>query len=485
MSATSQVNAPAPASPSTPSKARLTSVDREFLPADLEILETPPSPVSMWLLLGICALAISAVTWAFIGRIDIIAIAQGKIQPVGQVKLVQPLVTGKVRTVLVENGKHVGEGDVVVELDDSEARADDAALVAAVASSQAEALRRRAAIKAVRSGDFTPPVLEWPQDIPPDIKAREERVLSGDLAQVSATLESFHAQQRQKEAERDDLTEEIASQQKLLDIEDERVQLRSVLEKDKLGSRLTLLDAEETLQGQRTSLTQKMGQLAEANAAIEVLERDAEKTTDTFVADNAQKLADAERQGDESSERLVKARAVAAHMVLRAPVSGVVEGLTITSVGQVVMPGEEVMRIVPDEGGLEIECYVPNKDIGFVGVGQEAVVKVDSFPFTQYGALDAKVVQVGKDAIPEQDTLQQETDPFKAQKSTFLGGGERTQNLYFPVTLKPDQTFIGDKSLEISNGMSVTVEIKTGERRIIDYLFSPLVEIGSRALKER
>jgi len=264
------------------------------------------------------------------------------------------------------------------------------------------------------------------------------------------------------------------------------VQLRAVLEKDKLGSKLTLLDAEETLQGQRTSLSQKMGQLADATAAIEVLKRDAEKTTDTFVADNAQKLADAERQGEESSQRLAKARALTAHMVLRAPVSGVVQDLTITSVGQVIMPGEEVMRIVPDEGGLEIECYVPNKDIGFVSVGQKAVVKVESFPFTQYGALDAKVVQVGTDAIPEQDAAQAEADPAKAQKSTFLGGGQRTQNLYFPVTLSPDRTYIGnDESMEISNGMSVTVEIKTGERRIIDYIFSPLVEIGSRALKER
>ena len=144
------------------------------------------------------------------------------------------------------------------------------------------------------------------------------------------------------------------------------------------------------------------------------------------------------------------------------------------------------MRVVPDDGGFEIECYMPNKDIGFVSTGQKAVVKIESYPFTRYGSLSARVMRVGTDAIAEPDAAQQEVNPGKSHQSTFLGGAQRTQNLYFPVTLTPDRTTIGDNgSLPISNGMAVTVEIKTGERRIIDYLFSPLVEIGSSALKER
>ena len=144
------------------------------------------------------------------------------------------------------------------------------------------------------------------------------------------------------------------------------------------------------------------------------------------------------------------------------------------------------MRIVPDGGGFEIESYMPNKDIGFVAAGQEAVVKIESFPFTRFGVLKATVSSVGTDAIPEPDAAQRESDPGKAQKSTLTGGATRTQNLYFPVLLNPEKDYIGDdEKMAITNGMAVTVEIKTGDRRVIDYLFSPLVEVGSRALRER
>ena len=104
----------------------------------------------------------------------------------------------------------------------------------------------------------------------------------------------------------------------------------------------------------------------------------------------------------------------------------------------------------------------------------------------RYGSLSAKVTRVARDAIAEPDVALQEVNPEKSQKSFFSGGAQRVQNLYFPVILTPDRTAIDEKqSLPLSNGLTATVEIKTGERRIIDYLFSPLVEVGSRALKER
>ncbi len=469
-----------------PEKLRMTAQDREFLPAALEILETPPSPIRMALIVTICAFASSALAWAFIGRMDIVSIAQGKIQSLGRVKLVQPVETGKVQAIRVKSGDHVEANEVVVELDDGEARAEVDGIATALAAGKAEALRRAAAIAAAKRRDFEPPRIDWPADIPANIVAREERVLAGDLTQLAATLDSLSAQRDQKAAEQARLAQTIASQGELLGIEGERVDLRQTLEKEKLGSKLNRLDAEESMQQQRTSLAQQKGQLAEAAAASTVLERDAAKAVGVFIAENGQKLADAERQVEENSQRLVKARAHAEHMVLRAPVSGVAQGLTVTSAGQVVMGGEEIMRVVPDEGGFEIECYMPNRDIGFVTAGQEAVVKIESFPFTRYGALAAKVTRVGTDAIPEPEVAQKEGDPTRAGRSILAGGAERTQNLFFPVTLAPERDYIGDdRSLKISNGMAVTVEIKTGERRIIDYIFSPLVEVSSRALKER
>jgi hemolysin D len=470
-----------------PPRRQWRAEDREFLPAALEILETPPSPVRIWLLQTICALVAISIAWMFIGRIDVVAVAQGKIQPTGRVKLVQSLETGRVREVLVGNGVRVREGQPVVLLDDSEARAEEQGLTETLAAFRAEAARRKAAIAAALANEWEGPRVEWPEQLPGDILAREQRVLSGDLGQLRSAIASSLAMRQQKEAESARLSNSVASQQELLKIEDKRVELRSDLESQKLGTKLALFDALETLQNQRTQLVQQKGQLDEAIAALRVLDRDVNKLISAFVAENGQKLADAERQASDIVQKLAKARARTAHMVLAAPSSGTVQALTITSVGQVLMPGEEVMRVVPDQTGFEIESYMPNRDIGFVKVGQPAVVKIESFPFTRYGSLSAQVVRIGTEAIPDIDAQMQEANPAKSARSTLTAGVQRMQNLVFPVTLSLQQNSINADGVDIpiSNGMAVTVEVRTGERRIIDYIFSPIVEVASGAMKER
>jgi hemolysin D len=173
-------------------------------------------------------------------------------------------------------------------------------------------------------------------------------------------------------------------------------------------------------------------------------------------------------------------------MRLASPIDGVVYGVSVTTVGQVVGSGEEMMRVVPEAASLEIECYLANKDIGFVSAGQEAVVKIESFPFTRYGTLSATVMRVAGDAIPEPDARETESTAHPAKDKMFAGA-ERTQNLMFPVTLLPERStmLIDGSNVPLSPGMAVSVEIATGKRRILEYLFSPLVETASEAMKER
>jgi hemolysin D len=440
----------------------------------------------MGMLLAICGLAASAVVWAIVSQVDIVAVARGKIQSVGRVKIVQPVEGGKIRQILVHNGQPVRRGELVLALDEEESRAEEKALDGAFASLLAEGLRREAAIRSARSDLLSPSPVVWTETIPAETRTREERVLAGDLAQLHASLASIRAQRLQKEAERAHLAAVSASQEDLVSISEQRVQLRSILEREKLGTRLSLLDAQENLQQQKTVLAQQRGQLSEVVAALAVLDREAEKTLESFIAEQGQKLAETQRQADETWQRLAKARARSSHMQLVAPVTGTVQGLSVTSVGQVVTAGEPLLRIVPGEGGLEIEAYMPNQDIGFLRAGQDAIVKIDSFPFARYGTLSARVAGVGQEPLAEPDAIQQEATPELAARTAFAGGAQRVQNLYFPVNLTPDRDTLGpDGSLPISNGMSVTVEIKTGSRRVIDYLLSPLVEIGSGALKER
>lgn len=462
--------------------------DREFLPAALSILETPPSPIGIALLWAICLLVTFAIGWAYFGHIDIIAVAQGKVQPTGRVKTIQPLDTGRVVALHVENGHHVEAGDVLIELDPAEAVADELASGTTLTSFKAERLRRKAVLDTVeRRSTSEAATINWPHEISSVIREREERVLKGDLGQLQISIESYDAQIAQKIEEERRLESTIRAEEALISTLEQRVAMRKNLLARGSAPKAAVIDALETLQTQQTALATQQGQLIEARAAAEVLAKERQKAIDAFVAENSQKLSEVERQIDDLEQKYVKAHARTGRMTLTSPIAGTVLGLSVTTKNQVLATSEELMRIVPDGVSLEIECYVQNKDIGFIKTTQAAVVKVESFPFTRYGILDARVTRVAHDAIPEPDAQNIEGNPSRPSKSNYAAGAQRTQNLVFPVTLVVHQPSMNIDGVDVplSPGMAVTVEIKTGKRRILEYLFSPLVETASRAMKER
>ncbi len=208
------------------------------------------------------------------------------------------------------------------------------------------------------------------------------------------------------------------------------------------------------------------------------------------MADNVQKQADAARQRvDELEQQLFKASKRRQSMTIRSPIDGTVQASAITTVGQVVSAGSELMRIIPRDATLEIAAHLPNHDIGFVAAGQAAVIKVEAFPFTRYGTIEGIVDRVATDAIPEPDAQQLEGAAAKELESIIpTGNVQRVQNSGIPgdSQARHDAYRGGSRSpLQLSPGMAVTVEVKTGKRRILEYLFSPLAEISSRAMQER
>ena len=469
-----------------PSGGRPHRTDQEFLPAALEILETPASPVRLAMIVTLAVIALSALAWAYVSKIEIVAIGQGKVQPAGRVKVVQPVETGRVVEILAGNGDHVETGDLLVRLDTADAAADVASTQAEWYAARAEALRREAAVAAAAAASRQAPVIAWPSDVPADIARRENAVLTADLSDLFASLDLIEANRRQREAERKSLQDVIAAQRQLVGTLDERVQMYSKLVDSQAGSRAKVLDALEPHRQQQKILAEHEGSLFETETALAQLKSEAEKTLAGFVRENVQRGADADRSRREFEQRLAKARARLDRLELRAPISGTVEASAVHAQGQVVTTGQEVMRIVPDTT-LEIEMYLRNKDIGFVGVGDPATVKVEAFPYTRYGMLDATVREVARDAIPEPDAAAIEGNPAAAGQSTWLGGIQRTQNLVFPVRLSLDRDIltVDGKATRLKPGMAVGVEIQTGKRRVLEYLFSPLVEVSTQALRER
>jgi hemolysin D len=484
-------------------KPSISGRDREFLPAALEILETPPSAAPVALMLTLCAFTVVALLWSFVGRLDVEAVAQGKIDTNGHAKVIQPLDPGKIAQIHVSNGAQVKAGDLLLSLDQAEAAADERNNREGFLASSAEVIRRRQAIETAallmprtkadgeRSVHLTVPTISWDESIPEGLRRREEAVLAADFGQLSYNLDNNAKQMAQKDATKERLNMSIAYQADLIkQTLTDRVAIRSQLFKLGLGTKINLFDAEESLKKSQSALASDQGSLIETTAAIEELESERTKAVSQFIDDNQGKLADAARKADDTLQQLNKARAKLERTRLFSPIDGTVQQLAVTTIGQVVTTGQQLMLITPDKGALTVEALMDNQDIGFVKTGQDVTVKIDAFPFTRFGTLHGKVTRIATDAIDEQDAKRGQasiTALTNASGGASAGAPGQPQRFVFPVTvaLVESSMKVNGADIPLTPGMTVTAEIKTDSRRVIDYLFSPIAKVASEAMTER
>jgi hemolysin D len=523
--ATPPAQTPPPPNPRS-SQPKVSGRDREFLPAALEILETPPPPAPIALIGVISTFAAAALVWSYFGHLDIHAVAPGKIETAGYSKVIEPLDPGKIAAIHVEAGQTVKAGDNLLELDPAEAEADTRTAENALHASVAEIARRRYAIDSVQKAEademrwdpapkgepagsrgdgkegafaLLSPVerlaglsvldIAWDEGLPDQFKLREEAVLRADLDQLSDNLKAIDKQMVQKLATQKRLDMGIAFQHNLLDTLNQRVSTRQQAIDLNVGTKINLYDAKEELEKSQAQLASDEGQLIETDAALTELTSEKAKAVSQFIADNENKLAEAARKADEARQAFAKAGARLARTRLAAPIDGIVAQTAVTTVGQVVTTGQQLAVITPVGGKLQVQALVANLDIGFVKKGQPAVIKVDAFPFTRFGVLHGKVVEIAPAAVSEQEArraLANATASANAAQTPAPQPGQ-PDNFVFPVTIALDETAmkIDNAVIPLTPGMTVTAEIKTDSRRVIDYLLSPLAKIASEAARER
>lgn len=431
----------------------------EFLPAVLEVVEAPPSPLGRAILIAIMVFAFIALTWASLGHIDIIASAQGRVIPSGNVKIIQPLETGVVRAIHVRDGQHVKAGEVLVELDPTGAAADVTKLGRELMTAQVEAARLEALLYEDPLDAFFPP-----EDAPGDLVERNRRHLESAYIERKARLEAIDNEVIQRRAEIRTTKVEIAKLSQILPNVRERARgSKTLMEKgytprhDYLKLEEELLAMEQQLQTANSRLDELMASLRATTSRRDQLAAEDRRTVQDQLAEVAARADAAEQELIKASERNRQQR-------LMAPVNGVVQQLAIHTEGGVVTPAQELLVVVPEGDLIEVEAMVLNKDIGFVNEGQTAEVKVDSFPFTKYGTIDAQVKTMSRDAVLDEQ-----------------------QGWVYPArfTLAAHDILVEDKRVSLSPGMTVMVEIKTGKRRLIQYLLAPLQEYQSESLRER
>ena len=350
-----------------------------FLPAALEIVETPPSPIGRAIGATIVAVFCVALLWAAFGHVDIVASASGKVIPSGSVKLIQPFETGVVRSIHVRDGQSVKAGEVLIELD-------------------------------------------------PSITAAEQAQKKAELDTIAATVDKLEAD------------EPIIAQ---------RVDILKKLVDKGLGSKLTYLETLQQLTDNQKDTAIQKSRLVEANAAVAAI------------------TARMKRQ------------------ILTAPVDGVVQQLAVHTIGGVVTSAQQLAMIVPSDVVLEIEALVPNREIGFVHVGQDVQIKVDAFNFTRYGLLHGRVLSVSQDAIVRDVSPDKTKDNTPGAESTSSEPKGQELNYAVRVSLDRTQIQVDDALANLSPGMVVTAEIKTGSRAVITYLLSPLLRHVHNSMGER
>jgi len=453
-----------------------------FLPAALEIVETPPSPIGRTIAATIILLFCAALVWSWWGTIDIVASATGNIVPSGRIKVVQPFETGVVRSIRVEDGQAVKAGDVLIELDPTVNAAERDHLYNDLVAEQLNIARLRAALVGGNDpvADFTSP-----DGADPGLVATQHQLLLNQVTEHRAKIAALARQQAQKEAEQSTTAATIHKLETLIPLIQPRVDIRKTLMDKQLGSTLTYFETLQLLVEQQEELSIQKSRLREAEAAAAAVRETSRQAVAEFRRTLSDELAKTEQKANGLTQDLIKAEQKTRLQQLTAPVDGVVQQLAIHTVGGVVTTAQALLVVVPSDSRLEIEAMVSNSDIGFVQSGQEAEIKVDTFNFTRYGLLHGKVLSVSQDAIIRD---RQQDRPNDRGAGTLNDTSEpKGQELNYSARISLDRTKmqIDDRMVNLSPGMAVTVEIKTGSRMILSYLLSPLLRYRQETLRER
>jgi len=438
--------------------------EHEFLPAALEVQESPPSPLGRTILWTIMLLLASAVAWACIGKVDIVAVAPGKIIPGGRSKVIQPLEIGTVRTIHVEESQPVHEGDVLIELDATSTDADQERIREELLTAELEQVRAQALDLALEHGGHMPEALPWPAGAGADMIAIYDKWIQGQLREHQARQAALNDDIQSREAELSATRATIDKLERTLPLITERVASLSKLAAKGMAARAAFLELEQRRIETEQDLVTARERVKGIQAAISQRRQQRSAAAAEFMNTALKQAAEAERRVRVLRQELVKAKRRSRSQILTAPVSGVVQQLAVHTLGGVVTPAQPLMVIVPQDHDIEVEAMIVNKDIGFVHVGQDARVKVDAFPFTRYGIVDAELRTVSLDAIADEK-----------------------QGLVYSarVALKENAIAVGDKQVNLVPGMTVAVEIRTGERRLIEYFLSPLMQYVDESLRER
>lgn len=435
----------------------------EFLPAAQEIHAAAPPPAVRALLHALVLLCVVAAGWSWLSFVDIVAVAEGKVLPADRVKVIQPLEAGVVRAIHVREGDRVAAGAVLIELDGTESGAQAAQVQEQILALRLERARLRALLDAVHGAEEESPVPHVPgatsaqawvqqQRVRAELQAHRARMLAlaGERSRRVSERAAAGVRLRQLEDTVPLITERAAAQQRLL--------------QRRLLPRAQWLELEEQRIAQTAQRDLERHAVVMHGAAIAALDQERSALAAGFERDRLAELDAAEMRLVTLEQESVKAGQRLAQQALKAPVAGIVQRLSVQTLGGVVTPAQALMQIVPEPADLEIEAWFRNQDVASLGAGQPVVVKIGAFPFTRHGTLAGTLLGIAPDALDDGQHGLRYAAHVELARTWFNVDGRR-------AALLP--------------GMAATVEVNLGRRRVAEYLLGPLLRYRDEALRER
>ncbi|MFZ2306348.1 MAG: HlyD family type I secretion periplasmic adaptor subunit [Rhodoferax sp.] len=430
-----------------------------FSSAALAVQSQPPSWAVRMVSLGICAMAGMTLVFACFAKMDIVVSAQGKVIPSGKSKVVQSLEPGVVRSIAVRDGQSVKAGEVLLELDTTNSGADRNRLQREMWESEADVLRATALLAGRNA-------FAVPAGMPSEIAGNQQAILQSKAAEQHARLAALDADIGKRKADTDAIASTLEQLRGSLPLIRQKHAMREDLSRTGHVAKTGVIETQLELMNAEKELAVQGNRLKESQASHQAALEQRFQAVAEFRARTSTELMDATKKRDATQQELVKANLRWELQTLRAPIDGIVQQLAVTTVGGVVTAAQPLLTIVPENTPLELEAQVLNRDVGQLKVGQRVINKVETYDFTRYGYIEGQVQWVGTDAVQ---------DPK-------LG-------LVYPIRVKLGQMQTpnevnGNKGV-VAAGMNVTADIRTDERRLIEYVLAPMLRYKQEAMRER
>jgi hemolysin D len=432
-----------------------------FLPAALEILETPPSPFGRTILWAMLIFIVIAISWAILGRVDEVAVAPGKLAPRGEVKVIQAADYGVVRAIDVVDGQEVRKGQPLITLDPTVSHAEAEQARRSLLVAQTDRTRAQALATYDRSfvGEFVPPV-----GIDAEATQTQKDLVAAKIKEHQAAHDVLVQQVAEHKGDLGMVEAEVTKLEAQLPLAESQYQALKSLAAQGAAPRIQMMETEERAIGVRQDLAIRRSEALKMKALVRDGQAQLEKVDYEFKREALDSLNEAQAAVSLRGEELKKSQEKSALTILKAPVDGIVQQLSVHTLGAVVKPADTILVVVPRAAELTVEVMVLNRDAGFIRQGQPVEIKLEAYPFTRYGVVPAVLETISRDAIEDKE-----------------------KGLIYMARARLLQDYIltdGEQS-KLAPGLSATAEIKTGERRIISYLLSPLARRVREAGRER